>query len=69
MIKLATGGLRVGVSARLAKTALAAYSGQDLAEIEKIWHGLEIPYTDLFAWLDGRARGAARSARARPSIR
>jgi len=53
MIKLATGGLRVGVSARLAKTALAAYSGRDLAEIEKIWHGLEIPYTDLFAWLDG----------------
>ena len=53
MIKLATGGLRVGVSARLAKTALAAYSGRDLAEIEKIWHGLEIPYTGLFAWLDG----------------
>ena len=55
MIKLATGGLRVGVSARLAKTALAVYGGQDLEEIEKIWHGLEIPYTDLFAWLDGRA--------------
>ena len=54
MIKLATGGLRVGVSARLAKTALAAYGGRDLAEIEKIWHGLEIPYTDLFAWLDGK---------------
>ena len=53
MIKLATGGLRVGVSARLAKTALAVYSGKDLGEIEKIWHGLEIPYTDLFAWLDG----------------
>ena len=53
MIKLATGGLRVGVSARLAKTALAAYSGQQLPEIEKIWHGLDIPYTDLFAWLDG----------------
>jgi DNA ligase-1 len=55
MIKLATGGLRVGVSARLAKTALAAYGRQDLAEIEKIWHGLAAPYTDLFAWLDGRA--------------
>ena len=53
MIKLATGGLRVGVSARLAKTALAAYSGQNLEDIEKIWHGLEIPYTSLFAWLDG----------------
>ncbi len=55
MIKLATGGLRVGVSARLAKTALAAYGGQDLEEIEKIWHGLEPPYTSLFAWLDGHA--------------
>ena len=53
MIKLATGGLRVGVSARLAKTALAAYSGQNLEDIEKIWHGLEIPYEALFAWLDG----------------
>ena len=55
MIKLATGGLRVGVSARLAKTALAAYGGQPLAEIEHIWHGLKPPYDALFAWLDGRA--------------
>lgn len=55
IIKLVTGGLRIGVSAQLAKTALAQYSGQDVQEIEKIWHGLELPYTDLFAWLDGRA--------------
>ncbi|MFK7840389.1 MAG: cisplatin damage response ATP-dependent DNA ligase [Bdellovibrionales bacterium] len=55
MIKLVTGGLRIGVSARLAKTALANYSNKDIAEIEKIWHGLEIPYTNLFAWLDGNA--------------
>ena len=53
IIKLATGGLRVGVSARLAKAALAKYSGQELSEIEKIWHGLDIPYTKLFKWLDG----------------
>ena len=53
MIKLATGGLRVGVSARLAKTALAQYGGQELDEIEKIWHGLDMPYSALFAWLDG----------------
>ena len=53
MIKLATGGLRVGVSARLAKTALARHGGQELEEIEKIWHGLDMPYTSLFAWLDG----------------
>lgn len=55
MIKLCTGGLRVGVSARLAKTALAKYSGQDIQDIEKIWHGLEVPYINLFAWLDGKA--------------
>jgi DNA ligase-1 len=54
LIKLVTGGLRIGVSARLAKTALAHYSGKDLADIEKIWHGLEIPYSSLFAWLDGK---------------
>lgn len=59
MIKLVTGGLRVGVSSRLAKTALAKYGDQDLAEIEKIWHGLEIPYKDLFAWLDGKAKKPA----------
>jgi len=53
MMKLATGGLRVGVSARLAKTALAQYGGQELDEIEKIWHGLDMPYSALFAWLDG----------------
>lgn len=55
LIKLLTRGLRIGVSARLAKTALAEYSGQDLAEIEKIWHGLESPYVRLFEWLDGKA--------------
>lgn len=53
LIKLATGGLRIGVSARLAKTALASYSGKPLAEIEEIWHGLACPYQPLFAWLDG----------------
>ncbi len=54
IIKLATGNLRVGVSARLAKTALAEFSGKSLEEIEQVWHGLQSPYLDLFAWLDGR---------------
>ncbi len=54
-LKLITGGLRVGVSARLAKTALAEWSGKPLAEIEEVWHGLSPPYLDLFAWLEGRA--------------
>jgi len=55
LLKLITGGLRVGVSARLAKVALAEYGGVDPAEVEEVWHGLEPPYAELFAWLDGRA--------------
>ncbi len=54
LLKLLTGALRVGVSARLAKTALAALGRVDVAEIEEVWHAVAAPYTDLFAWLDGR---------------
>ncbi|MCE7027262.1 cisplatin damage response ATP-dependent DNA ligase [Jiella avicenniae] len=55
LLKLVTGGLRIGVSARLAKQALADFGGKDIAEIEELWHGLEPPYEVLFAWLEGRA--------------
>ena len=55
LLKLATGGLRVGVSARLAKQALAEFGKVDVTEIEELWHGLKPPYTDLFAWLEGKA--------------
>jgi len=55
LVKLATGALRIGVSARLARTALAAMSGKALQDIEEIWHGLAPPYGELFAWLDGKA--------------
>lgn len=55
LIKLATGGLRVGVSARLAKQALAVFGDVDVNEIEELWHGLGPPYGDLFAWLEGGA--------------
>ncbi len=56
MIKLITGGggLRVGASLRLAKLALAQMGVVDVEEIEEVWHGLEPPYDDLFAWLEGR---------------
>ncbi|MEM7668980.1 MAG: cisplatin damage response ATP-dependent DNA ligase [Pseudomonadota bacterium] len=53
LIKLATGGLRVGVSARLARTALAGWSGRDLARIEELWFALSPPYRELFDWLEG----------------
>jgi DNA ligase-1 len=60
LLKLLTGGLRVGLSARLAKQALsnlAALNGQDIpvAQIEEVWHALSPPYDDLFPWIEGRA--------------
>jgi DNA ligase-1 len=55
LLKLVTGGLRIGVSARLAKTAAAALGGKESDEIEILWPGLTPPYLDLFAWLEGRA--------------
>lgn len=54
ILKLATGNLRVGVSSRLAKTALAQFGGKTLEEIERLWHGLQYPYLDLFAWLENK---------------
>jgi DNA ligase-1 len=55
LLKLVTGGLRIGVSARLAKTAAAALGDHDVTEIELVWNGLAPPYVELFAWLEGRA--------------
>ena len=63
LLKLATGNLRTGFSARLAKLALAEHGGVDVAEIEELWHGLEAPYGELFAWLDGRASRPVNLAR------
>ena len=54
LLKLITGALRVGVSARLAKTAVAALGGVEADEVEQVWHGLAPPYLGLFHWLEGR---------------
>jgi DNA ligase-1 len=55
LLKLVTGGLRIGVSARLAKTAAASLGNKEPNEVEILWPGLTPPYTELFAWLEGRA--------------
>jgi DNA ligase-1 len=75
LLKLVTGGLRIGLSARLAKTAAAmirpataveppdpeggeaetALEPVDVSDIEEVWHAVDPPYADLFAWLEGRA--------------
>jgi DNA ligase-1 len=60
LLKLMTGGLRVGLSARLAKQALADLGASHdqsvtVADIEEIWHGQAPPYGDLFTWLEGKS--------------
>ncbi|MCB8877172.1 cisplatin damage response ATP-dependent DNA ligase [Acidisoma silvae] len=55
LLKLITGGLRVGASARLAKIALGEMAGVPADDIEEVWHGLQPPYGPLFDWLSGRA--------------
>jgi DNA ligase 1 len=56
LLKLVTGAMRIGISARLAKTAVAGLGDKDLHDIELMWPGLVPPYLDLFAWLEGRAQ-------------
>lgn len=67
LLKLATGALRVGVSARLAKTALAEAFGLPVDAVEEVWHGLQPPYVPLFDWAEGR--GAQPSAADVPVFR
>lgn len=55
LLKLATGGMRVGVSAWLAKTALARAFALETDDVEEVWHGLSPPYAELFAWGLGKA--------------
>lgn len=55
LLKLATGGMRVGISARLAKTAFAHGFGLSVDDVEEVWHALRPPYAELFAWGEGWA--------------
>jgi len=50
LLKMATGAMRIGISARLAKTAFAQSFGVGVEEVEEHWHGQAPPYTALFAW-------------------
>lgn len=54
LLKLITGGLRIGVSGRLARTALALLGPHAPAAIEEVWHGQSPPYVDLIAFAEGR---------------
>ncbi|MGZ8359083.1 MAG: cisplatin damage response ATP-dependent DNA ligase [Allosphingosinicella sp.] len=67
LLKLATGALRIGISARLAKVALAQAFELDVDAVEEVWHGIGPPYLPLFAWAEGR--GAQPSAENVPVFR
>ena len=60
-----TGGLRVGVSARLAWQAAADFGGVEVPDIQEVWHAQTPPYADLLAWLDGRAERPSADAHGR----
>ena len=67
LLKLATGALRIGISARLAKQALADAFGLEVDAVEEVWHGLGPPYLELFDW--GEGRGPQPTARDVPVFR
>jgi DNA ligase-1 len=54
LLKLITGALRIGVSARLAKTAVAEMGPLSVDDLEQVWHGVQPPYETLFAWAEGK---------------
>ncbi|MBB4614547.1 cisplatin damage response ATP-dependent DNA ligase [Novosphingobium taihuense] len=56
LLKLATGAMRIGISARLAKVAFAQAFGVSVEDVEEYWHGQVPPYLPLFDWA---ANGAA----------
>ncbi|MFW2828686.1 cisplatin damage response ATP-dependent DNA ligase [Sphingomonas sp. ID0503] len=64
LLKLATGGLRVGVSARLAATAFAQAFDVDVDHVQEAWHGDRPPFTALFEWAGGK--GERPEAKFRP---
>ena len=50
LLKLATGAMRIGISARLAKVAFAQAFEVSVDDVEEYWHGQFAPYGELFAW-------------------
>src|SRR5437868_8429391 len=53
LLKLATGALRIGISARLAKVALADAFGLDVDAVEEGWHGIGRPSAAISDWAEG----------------
>ncbi len=54
LMKLALGGMRLGVSARLARQAFADAFAVPVEDVEELWHAVAPPFAPLFAWAEGR---------------
>lgn len=55
LLKLALGGMRLGVSARLAKTAFSTAFNVSIDDVDELWHALAPPYKELFSWATGKS--------------
>ena len=54
ILKILTGGLRIGVSYGVIKESLLIYGTRTSNEIEEYFHGFKYSYKDFFEWLDGK---------------
>lgn len=55
ILKLITGGLRVGASGRMVRLALAHAYDKPVEDIEEIWPLIQPPYDPLFDWLEDKS--------------
>ena len=69
-LKLITGGMRVGVSSRLAKIALSESFDVSVSEVEEVWYAVNPPYKELIDWLygDGKKPNLNKKAIFRPPM-
>ena len=64
LLKIITGGLRVGATGRTVRLALAEHYQKPVEEIEEIWPLITPPYDDLFSWLEGKSPRPSADGRA-----
>ena len=53
IIKILTGGLRVGVSEGILKECFVKLGSKNEYEIDEDWHAFSFPFKDFFYWLNG----------------
>ena len=54
ILKILTGGLRVGVSHGIVRESLAKYGCRTSHDIDEYWHGFKKPFIEFFEWLNGK---------------